>query len=38
MHEVEDQFVTGPDDLGEDSGGVDEDFDGFASEMDVDSD
>ena len=38
MHEVEDQFVTEADDLGDDSGDVEEDFDGFASEMDVDND
>ena len=38
LHEVEDQLVAGPDDLGEDSEDVEEDFDGFASDMDVDSD
>ena len=30
--------MAGPDDLGEDSEDVEEDFDGFASDMDVDSD
>ena len=30
--------MVGSDDLGEDSKDVEEDFDGFASDMDVDSD
>ena len=36
--EAKDQLVAGSDDLGEDSEGVEADFDGFASDMDVDID
>ena len=38
LRDVEHQLVPGPDDLGEDSEGVDADFDGFALDMDVDID
>ena len=38
VHDVEQQLVAGSDDLGEDSEGVQADFDGFASDMDVDID
>ena len=35
LRDVEHQLVAGSDDLGEDSEGVDADFDGFALDMDV---
>ena len=38
LRDVENQLVAGSDDLGEDSEGVEADFDGFASDMDVDID
>ena len=37
-HDVEQQLVAGSDDLREDSEGVQADFDGFASDMDVEND
>ena len=38
LRDVEHQLVAGSDDLGENSEGVEADFDGFVSNMDVDSD
>ena len=38
LRNVENQSVAGSDDLGEDSEGVEADFDGFASDMDADID
>ena len=38
LRDIEHQLVAGSDDLGEDSEGVEADFDGFASDMDVDID
>ena len=35
LRDVENQLVAGSDELGEDSEGVEADFDGFASDMDV---
>ena len=38
LRDVEHQLVKESDDLGEDSEGDEADFDGFASDMDVDTD
>ena len=38
VRDVEHQLVAGSDDLGENSEGVEADFDGFAPAMDVDND